>query len=115
MGKRWCRKTTNRLRAIETRPPAQPVGRVPSGRKTTNRLRAIETSGLSNVTPARVASRKTTNRLRAIETTSPTFTRTRELWVARQRIACGRLKHAIPMDVYPCDLPSQDNESPAGD
>ena len=91
-GIRPSRKTTNRLRAIET-----PQGRgvwveVFGGRKTTNRLRAIETSvGTGRRTSGRT-SRKTTNRLRAIETMSDTHDPGHRPVVARQLIAFGRLK-----------------------
>ena len=61
------RKTTNRLRAIETHGAAGSSGAVNS-RKTTNRLRAIETRPPPRGTDTPFASRKTTNRLRAIET-----------------------------------------------
>ena len=63
-----CRKTTNRLRAIETF-KAQMDKEQAQSRKTTNRLRAIETTSRIQL-PSRFESRrKTTNRLRAIETT----------------------------------------------
>ena len=136
------RKTTNRLRAIETWPSRPRQTSFPR-RKTTNRLRAIETEvgppvvaqegvvarqliacgrlklqslgrvvvhervvarqliacgrlKLNNSTMSnslKVAGRKTTNRLRAIETTVPVkFEPSFMQAVARQLIACGRLK-----------------------
>ena len=88
----YGRKTTNRLRAIETtrrqRQQPRPIivarqliafGRLKlewydrrhndsQRRKTTNRLRAIETRAVRAHRGASSARRKTTNRLRAIET-----------------------------------------------
>ena len=88
-----CRKTTNRLRAIETGALFGFLADDPGGRKTTNRLRAIETTTFADPARLRVVvarpliafgrlkpdeqagqqagycdRRKTTNRLRAIET-----------------------------------------------
>ena len=67
-GQTLCRKTTNRLRAIETHLWFLPSIGFEPGRKTTNRLRAIETHGARFGLPI------------------PRF-------VARQLIAFGRLKH----------------------
>ena len=67
-----CRKTTNRLRAIETQTIPQQQGGMLNSRKTTNRLRAIETVPLFLLSPPCPAPR-----------------------VARQLIAFGRLKHTV--------------------
>ena len=61
-------------------------------RKTTNRLRAIETTDLNTARVARGPCRKTTNRLRAIETDGHAHQARLALLVARQLIAFGRLK-----------------------
>ena len=110
------RKTTNRLRAIETRllrlsrsrvlavarqliafgrlkltsPICHKAGR--ASRKTTNRLRAIETLPMFISIRVMVSRRKTTNRLRAIETRQLAPEIGVRDQVARQLIAFGRLK-----------------------
>ena len=86
------RKTTNRLRAIETPFRWWLDAHGQAGRKTTNRLRAIETRHGRDGDNRKEGGRKTTNRLRAIETPrwDPPQSKGRE--VARQLIACGRLK-----------------------
>ena len=89
----WCRKTTNRLRAIETSFGSRCTQGVHCRRKTTNRLRAIETNGLRGVQEGGTRRRKTTNRLRAIETRTGRLLRPTPSPVARQLIAFGRLKH----------------------
>ena len=61
-------------------------------RKTTNRLRAIETSDLGQSRAGQMMRRKTTNRLRAIETLIKATDVVTVNLVARQLIACGRLK-----------------------
>ena len=64
----------------------------PSSRKTTNRLRAIETCLSHPQLPQSGFCRKTTNRLRAIETTGQSLLGFRLSRVARPLIAFGRLK-----------------------
>ena len=65
-----------------------------ASRKTTNRLRAIETVGVRNVEDDGLAGRKTTNRLRAIETLLRNMVCLHLANVARQLIAFGRLKRS---------------------
>ena len=62
------------------------------GRKTTNRLRAIETTSLQRRAFVAESRRKTTNRLRAIETQTTRQSTKNANKVARQLIAFGRLK-----------------------
>ena len=88
------RKTTNRLRAIETTSRSWEPLRNGSSRKTTNRLRAIETKATSS-NAVRAKSRKTTNRLRAIETGGTVLRLEVKAQVARQLIAFGRLKRTV--------------------
>ena len=103
------RKTTNRLRAIET--STRELGSLGSGccRKTTNRLRAIETT--RNVPPRSLQhpGRKTTNRLRAIETKYYPVGNEHYQSVARQLIAFGRLKRSIAFAYLLSSGTSQDN------
>ena len=90
------RKTTNRLRAIETGVVRVAPIEKPTSRKTTNRLRAIETVTLPLKADFWPGGRKTTNRLRAIETSAQQGDLAGTGGVARQLIAFGRLKLFTP-------------------
>ena len=90
------RKTTNRLRAIETCCSSSRHCCRWLCRKTTNRLRAIETRPLPPGGYNFRGRRKTTNRLRAIETTPLVDACAPAVMVARQLIAFGRLKPTAP-------------------
>ena len=103
------RKTTNRLRAIETG-AAVPPSSVVAGRKTTNRLRAIETCPWWRRCLRHARRRKTTNRLRAIETRDDASGGVHMGdRVARQLIAFGRLKLVIVTSTGCPGWGSQDN------
>ena len=102
------RKTTNRLRAIETLITASCSSLCPS---VARQLIAFGRLKLVPLDEALVVSlcRKTTNRLRAIETASllplsAVFTN-----VARQLIAFGRLKLALAVTEHADARRSQDN------
>ena len=78
-------------------------------RKTTNRLRAIETNKEDKDIPRWLVRRKTTNRLRAIETQVLHGGKDEIAQVARQLIAFGRLKRpAIALGASSQGM-SQDN------
>ena len=83
--------------------------RVRNSRKTTNRLRAIETKFTPSCEGVRVRCRKTTNRLRAIETLLIGVVDAGALEVARQLIAFGRLKLSHPPYQRHDGCKSQDN------
>ena len=137
--RRGGRKTTNRLRAIETilndydyltvivvarqriacgrlklrftHEGELQTGEVARQRIACGRLKRAPAGGY-DLTCLR---RKTTNRLRAIETNSSAPLNKNVASVARQRIACGRLKLRTVADHDHRLFRSQDNESPAGD
>ena len=103
------RKTTNRLRAIETSPGNFYYTENPTRRKTTNRRRAIETHRRSVHVGIALRGRKTTNRLRAIETLTRRYTPSSGSGVARQLIAFGRLKLVVEGAASNSGYRSQDN------